>query len=162
LQRKNTLKHARDSTEIIQRAYVSARPGGIETTTHGYPLAHVDFKNVGHLPASDFKFHLEELTTSDEDDWKPPPVPDSDLRASGVLPIATTFTRGSGQLDREIPKKFIYVWGRVTYLDGFGKPARFTNFCHRYNMEVKEDKRGGGYRIGAEKARYHEYGNEAD
>ena len=158
---KETLKHARDTTEVLQRAYVSAQPGGIELDTRGYPLAHVDFKDVGHLPAYDFKWHIGDLTTSDQDDWRPPLVPDSDLRPSGALPIATTFTRGSGALDREVPKKFIYTWGRVTYLDGFDKP-RFTNFCHRYNMGVKEAKAGGGYRISAKKARYHDYCNEAN
>jgi len=30
---QETLKHARDTNEILQRAYVSARPGGITTTT---------------------------------------------------------------------------------------------------------------------------------
>jgi hypothetical protein len=105
---RDTLKHTQGTTEIIQRAYVSARLGGITTTTEGYVLAHVNFKNVGHLPAYDFKWHID-LTPSDQDEWKPPPVPDSDLRPSGVLPIGTTFKRGSKGIG--VPsEKFIYAW----------------------------------------------------
>jgi hypothetical protein len=59
------------------------------------------------------------------------------------------------------PNEFIYVWGRVTYLDGFGK-RRFTNFCHRYNTAMKKPPAGGGYVIREEDARYHDYGNDAD
>jgi hypothetical protein len=124
----------------------------------GGVLAHVNFKNVGHLPAYDFKWHID-LTPSDQDEWKPPPVPDSDLRPSGVLPIGTTFKRGSKGIG--VPsEKFIYAWGRVTYLDGSGKP-RFTNFCHRCNTAVKDIPVGGGYRIRKKLARYHDHGNEA-
>ena len=39
---------------------------------------------------------------------------------------------------------------------------RFTNFCHRYNTEVKEIPTGGGYLIRKEHGRHHEYGNDAN
>jgi hypothetical protein len=141
---------------------VSVQPGGIGTiTTTGHLLAYVNFKNVGHLPASDLRWTIQELIPRDQDDWKPPPISDSDLQPSGVLPIDTTFKRGSKALDHVPSDAFIYVWGRVTYLDGFGK-RRFTNFCHRYNTAAKKFAEGGLYVIRAEDARYHDYGNEAD
>jgi len=43
----------------LQRAYVSAMPGGVSTTTRGELLAHVEFKNVGHSPASQVKSLLK-------------------------------------------------------------------------------------------------------
>jgi hypothetical protein len=52
---------------VLQRAYVSALPGGISTTTRGELLAHVEFKNVGHLPASQIKSLLK-FTPSDDGD----------------------------------------------------------------------------------------------
>ena len=61
----------------------------------------------------------------------------------------------------EPSNEFIYVWGRVTYLDGFGK-RRFTNFCHRYNTGARKFAEGGRYFIPEEDARYHDYGNGAD
>jgi hypothetical protein len=53
------------------------------------------------------------------------------------------------------------MWGRVTYDDGFGR-LRFTNFCHRYNWEVKDKPTGGDALITTEFARYHDHGNDAD
>src|SRR5215831_13299442 len=76
---RDTLRHTQGTTESLQRAYVSVQPGGIGNTTKGHLLAHVNFKNVGHLPASDFKWIIQELTPSDHDDWKPPLISDSDL-----------------------------------------------------------------------------------
>jgi hypothetical protein len=64
---------------VLQRAYVSALPGGISNTTRGELLAHVEFKNVGHLPASQLKSRFE-LKASDNGDWSPPDVDDKDLR----------------------------------------------------------------------------------
>jgi len=148
-------RYAQDTqgtTEILQRAYVSVQPGGLGTTTKSHLLAHVNFKNVVHLPASDFKWIIQELIPSDQDDWKPPPISDSDLQPAGVLPIDTTFKRGSKGLEYVPSNEFIYVWGRVTYLDGFGK-RRFTNFCHRYNTAVRKIADGGAYIIREEDAR---------
>jgi len=57
--------------------------------------------------------------------------------------------------------KHLCAWGRVTYVDGFGK-ERWTNFCHRYPTEVKEAKSGGGYLIRKKYGRHHEHGNDAN
>jgi hypothetical protein len=146
---------------VLQRAYVSAALGGISTTTRGELFAHVEFKNVGHLPASQVKSLLK-FTASDGGDWSPPHVDDKDLRPAGVLPIGISVMTGSQGIGVPQPwTKYLYAWGRVTYVDGFGK-SRFTNFCHRYNTEVRETQTGGRLVIRKESGRHHEYGNDAD
>ena len=121
----------------------------------------VEFKNVGHLPASQAKLRFE-LTCNDNGEWSPPPVDDKDLRPAGIFPIGTSVTRGSHGIGVPQPwTKYLYAWGRVTYVDGFGN-ERFTNFCHRYNTEVRETQTGGGCRIRKETGRHHEYGNDAN
>jgi hypothetical protein len=124
-------------------------------------LAHVEFKNVGHLPASQVKSLLK-ITASDDGDWSPPRVDDKDLRPAGGLPIGIGVTTGSHGIGVPQPwTKYLYAWGRVTYVDGFGK-ARWTNFCHRYNTEVKETVTGGRLLIRKEYGRHHENGNDAN
>jgi hypothetical protein len=112
---------------------------------------------VGHLPASELKLRLE-LIANDNGDWSPPRVDDKDLRPAGVLPIGISVTTGSHP---QPWTKHLYAWGRVSYVDGFGK-ERWTNFCHRYNTEVKEAQAGGGYLIRKEYGRHHEYGKDAN
>jgi hypothetical protein len=146
---------------VLQRAYISAVPGGISTTTRGELLAHVEFKNVGHLPASQLKSLLK-FTASDDGDWSPPAVDDKDLRPAGVLPIGISVTTGTHGIGVPQPwTKYLYAWGRVTYVDGFGNERR-TNFCHRYNTEVRKPATGGSNRIRKEHGRHHEYGNDAN
>jgi hypothetical protein len=144
-----------------QRAYVSALPGGVHTTTQGELLAHVEFKNVGHFPASQIKSLLK-FTTSDDGEWSPPPIADKDLRPAGVLPIGISVTTGSHGIGVPQPwTKYLYAWGRVTYVDGLAK-ERWTNFCHRYNTEVRETSTGGIIVIRKEYGRHHERGNDAN
>jgi hypothetical protein len=146
---------------VLQRAYVGALPGGISTTTRGELLAYVEFKNVGHLPASQIKSRLE-LTANDNGDWSPQPVDDKDLRPAGFFPIGVSVTTGSHGIAVPQPwTKYLYAWGRVTYVDGFGN-ERFTNFCHRYNTEARQTATGGRLFIRKEDGRHHEYGNDAN
>jgi len=149
---------ARD-TRILQRAYINVKPADVRDATDGSLIGHVKFRNVGRLPASKFMWHLD-LTPNDSDDWQPPTVADEKLRNAGVLSIKTEIKRGGP--GRVIPtEKFLYVWGRIVYENGFGE-QRFTNFCFRYNTEVKETPPGGGYLIRATHARHHDYGNDAN
>jgi hypothetical protein len=147
---------------VLQRAYVSALPGGISTTmSHGQLLAHVKFKNVGHLPATQVKSLLKFIPSHDGD-WSPPRVDDKDLRPAGVLPVGISVTTGSHGIGVPQPwPKYLYAWGRLTYVDGFGND-RWTNFCHRYNTEVRETQTGGHIRIAEEYGRHREYGNDAN
>ena len=106
----------------------------------------MEFKNVGHLPASQVKLRLE-LIANDNGDWSPQAIDDKELRPAGVFPIGISVPIGTHAIGVPQPwKKYLYAWGRVTYVDGFGN-ERFTNFCHRYNTEVRETPSGGGYVI---------------
>ena len=146
---------------VLQRAYVSALPGGVSTTTRGELLAHVEFKNVGHSPASQIKSLLT-FAASDDGEWSPPAVDDKDLRPAGGLPIGISVTTGTHGIAVPQPwPKYLYAWGRVTYVDGLAK-ERWTNFCHRYNTEVRETSTGGIIVIRKEYGRHHEYGNDAN
>jgi hypothetical protein len=119
---------------VLQRAYVSALPGGVSTTSRGELLAHVA---IG----------LRRLLTT---------------RISGGLAIGIGVTTGSHGIGVPQPwTKYLYALGRITYADGFREERR-TNFCHRYNTEVKEPSPGGGYLIRKEHGRHHEYGNDAN
>jgi hypothetical protein len=99
-------------TRVLQRAYVGALPGGVSTTTHGELLAHVELKNVGHLPASQVRSVLK-FTPSDDGAWSPPNVDDKDLRPAGVLPVGMSVTTGSHGIGVPNP-------GRSTYTHGDG------------------------------------------
>jgi hypothetical protein len=124
-------------------------------------------ENVGRLPASNFRWIVRALT-AESGTWKPPPLSDSDLlEYSSIVPIAGIFRRGTNSA-RAAPfpgeDKYWFVWGRVKYLDGFGK-ERFVDFCHSYPIarRVMEGVISRiGYSISDEYARYHDYGNDAD
>jgi hypothetical protein len=60
-----------------------------------------------------------------------------------------------------IREKYLYVCGRMTYVDGFNR-RRYLNFCHRYPWDKQETPSGGGFLISEEHGRYHEHGNGAD
>jgi hypothetical protein len=153
-------------TRILQRAYLSVEAGGIVTNTHGHLLAYVLLENVGHLPASNLSWVIEPVEVTSDRDWRPPAA-GSALRGLSVLPLGGRMTLGSARISqRRIDEcvgdgKFLYVWGRASYRDGFAR-KREAKFCHRYNWEAREIPVGGGSRIGAEHARYHDFGNEAD
>src|SRR5262245_23182657 len=81
---------------------------------------------------------------------------------TGALPTGTSVRAGGrGTAVPHSSAKYVYAWGRVTYVDGFGN-ERWTNFCHRYDTEAKEAKTGGGYVIPKEHGRHHDYGNDAN
>jgi hypothetical protein len=145
----------REETRALQRAYISVESAGIRDATTGQLMGHVKITNVGHLPASQLKCQLE-ITPSNDPNWAPPASRGVD--DLGGLHIGVSIKRGSPGIS--IPaEQFIYIWGCVTYFDGFGE-ARFTNFCHRYNTARKETPSGVGYRIRRKYARQHEHGNE--
>jgi hypothetical protein len=153
-------------TRILQRAYVSADPGGIRTSMEGNLFALVTFGNVGHLPATQFSWIIEPVEVTNQQDWSPPDAVSS-LRGSTVLPLGAHMTMGSARIPRdrinetESGANYLYVWGRASYRDGFRK-KRVTRFCHRYKWAAREVAVSGEVRIGAEHARYHDHGNAAD
>jgi hypothetical protein len=152
-------------TRILQRAYVSADGGGIRTSMEGYLYALVIFRNVGHLPASQVAWVIEPVEVTGQPDWHPP-AKGSALRGRSILPLGGKMTVGSARISQQkieefTGAKYLYVWGRVSYRDGFGK-KRNMRFCHRYNWAAREVPGNGEIHIGAEHARYSDFGNEAD
>jgi hypothetical protein len=90
------------------------------------------------------------------------------LEDHGVLPIGVSMKKGSagtiypGEVAASpIRGRYLYVWGRMTYVDGFER-RRSLNFCHRYPWDKRETPTGGGILISEEHGRYHEHGNDAD
>jgi hypothetical protein len=161
---KETAQSQADDTRILQRAYISAAPYGISSTTDQYLIGHVVFENVGRLPAREFRWVVKGLTEGDKS-WKPPIVPDAELERSTIVPIAGKFRRGTAKtVPRYIEEdRYLFVWGRVKYLDGFGV-ERFLDFCHSYPVARKKmdalDR--SGYSISVKHARQHDYGNDGD
>jgi hypothetical protein len=148
------------------RAYVAAKPEGIVTTSDGRYVAHVIFENVGHMPAYNFAWQLQKITVSGDGDWTPPDTREPQ-ETNNVLPVGIEAKRGSAGITHEqienckSDPKWLYVWGRLAYTDGFGS-KRFTKFCQRYNWVNRRPCDGGGWRIPADSGRHHESGNEAN
>ena len=126
-------------------------------------LGHVQFQNVGHLPAQNLQLSPVKLKWVADDliEAEVPPYVDTES-FKYVLPIQAKMPLGSGTLTREefgkvVSKKgYLLVWGKVTYLDGFDN-SRFVKFCHRYPCIRLSGDAKTGYRITKEYARYHHY-----
>jgi hypothetical protein len=148
---------------ILHRAYVSVLPKGIAPfiSENGMLSCDVAFHNGGNLPATRVRWFIDRKFSTDGDlnDF---PI-GNDLSGSNIIPARAemrkgakairsaeldSFKKGGGPKDR-----WLYVWGRVAYRDGFGR-NRQTDFCFGYNLAgIKDGK------IAAEAARQHEYGN---
>src|SRR5262249_54735489 len=57
-----------EHTQILQRAYISVNPSGIDTNTYGQQIGHVIFDNAGHLPARDFHWRIN-INTFNAGNW---------------------------------------------------------------------------------------------
>jgi hypothetical protein len=95
---------------------------------------------------------------------------DADLPSwIGVIPIGAEVPQGSGPIPlNEVQQaqvsgdKFLYVFGRAKFKDGFDTERR-VNFCHRYPLAMSTPLTpGSGLGILKEFARYHQYGNSSD
>jgi hypothetical protein len=146
----------------IQRAYVSAEPEGLhpllgEKREGHFLLAHVNFRNGGHIPARNFRWYLT-IACDANKERRDFPVPDTSA-FEGTTIIAPGGIQKFGTDDiRLADTGWIYVWGAYTYDDGF-ESNRYARFCHRYNRESlrKLDHR---HEIPATDARLHHFGNE--
>jgi hypothetical protein len=158
-------------TRILQRAYITAEPLGInpyiskDGSIHKQIIGHVGFVNVGRLPARDIIIIQPEIAWHS---WKNiPKEKDLELtpqdRLNVVVPPGTKMPFGTKPYSAKYLKKAgsLYVWGEIRYTDGFGK-SRFTKFCHRYPCKAHELAPDGSLRIDAKYGRYHDYGNDAD
>jgi hypothetical protein len=157
-------------TRILQRAYVSVEPQGIEwIIPQRQFIGQVVFKNVGKLPATEFDSVVKKIEVHDAE-WKAPSLTDADLPGFiGVIPIGAEAPQGSAAITpSEVEQaqvsgdKYLYVFGRAKFKDGFGSD-RHVNFCHRYPW-AKADAPTPTTTIIIPKqfARYHQYGNNSD
>ncbi len=160
-------KQTRDA-RILQRAYLDVKFGGIQDNPAGQLVGHVTFKNVGRLPARKFNWLVK--LNSGGSNWRPPKIKSKELAGECVIPVGAEWPQksegisplqdGSGlYLDEK--GLYLYVWGRVTYKDGFRWRKKHADFCHCYPWQMRETTTGGGLRISTEYARYHHYGNRA-
>jgi hypothetical protein len=157
-------------TRILQRAYLSVEPKGIEWHSSGLLVGQVAFKNVGKLPATAFASVVNKIAVRNAE-WVTPILTDAALprRPPGLVPIGGEVLQGSGGItSQEVTEahvdgdKYLYVWGRARFKNGFNR-NRYINFCHRYPLAMMDpEPQGTGYSISARFARYHEHGNNAN
>jgi hypothetical protein len=188
---RDTAANQERDTHILQRAYISVEPAGIHAHHERWrellrgekgPLQsvpHVVINNSGNLPARKIKWTIEHKFNG-ERYLNHFPFESLTTKGEGTLPPGGKMRQGGkiingGAGDGELriqPERFLYVWGLVSYEDGFGT-VRTTKFCHRYNCgnveEVHGEKAadaGGkgpviGLTIASQFARVHRYGNDA-
>jgi hypothetical protein len=162
--------------EILQRAYVTVEPGGVDPLTRETgSVAQIEIINSGNLPAYDVAWGVAFAfdTNHSRQKFAHPfptgmvvlPPKGKMMQGGGLLSFPENIaTRGHTPEGASEGQTFLYVWGQVTYTDGFGGQRR-TEFCHRYNCR---NAVGGGvgsianYSIPRETARHHRYGNSAN
>lgn len=155
---------------LVERAYLSAEPHGVAPIEAGaHADAHVGFRNAGRMPASDVEYfiNMEMSSNGNLQEFAP-----DNIVSKFVIPPGTEMKQhGRSAFSADQIECFrgnacwLFVWGEVTYLDGFGV-KRFTRFCHRYDARGFAIAKDGLYKgkgvIYVEGARYHKYGNDAD
>jgi len=150
-------------SRILQRAYLSVEPRGIHALKErSASVAHIGIRNSGNLPAYDVNWGITHQFSLDRDkEHFPAPLADGSV----ILPPRTEMIQGGGEItfpSEVLPEgpTYLYVWGVVTYRDGF-KTGRTTKFCHRYNCINAERDVSGGSSIPSNVARHNRRGNEA-
>jgi hypothetical protein len=164
--RRAATKQEQD-TRILQRAYISVEPQGIEPFLDGSDrlVPSVSIRNAGNLPAAHVSWSIHREISSDPRrvDFK------TEVQEGNIVLAPRMLARKGGKhltlsellsvkpTPQQSKEHWIYVWGRVEYHDGF-QGNRFIEFCHRYNVSAA-DQRG---KIDAATGRYHEHGNRTD
>jgi hypothetical protein len=163
-----TRRQAKD-TRILQRAYLSVRPSGIHMLKdRSTAVAHFDICNSGNLPARKTKWFARHILTS-EDNWNSLLIDGRLAVGSHIVPPRAKMRQtgdeivvGPDGLHHQWDGLFLYIWGAVTYDDGFGK-NRTTTFCHRYNcVNFTLKPRWGFIAMSSLYAREHQTGNRSD
>jgi len=153
---KGIRNQARD-IQILERAYLSVEPGGTEQTVvdrGDRVAAKIVIRNVGHLPARNVRFCGDAGRREGIDDF---PLKEL-FPGKIVLAPGATSTQAVATIFAPQVGNSTYVWGIVTYDDGFGR-ARFTRFCHRYRTKAFLNSI---FELPGEAAEIHECGNDAD
>jgi hypothetical protein len=131
-------------SRLLQRAYLSVEPLGISCRKDGPWFATVGIHNAGRLPARDVRWYIQIEPFMEDEDWANHRQP-IEARKGPVVPPGATVRRASRRFfveTRYPSERFLYVWGEVSYTDGFGG-SRFTKFCHRYNSHAIVPAAGG-------------------
>ena len=163
-----TAKTQERDTKILQRAYLSVEPLGIYPFVRGnYLSCTVGIKNSGNLPAREVSWNIRRNFSRD-DDRRDFPISESKFIGNNIIPQNVITPKGARGIPMQSLARYgngasssdrwLYVWGEVRYLDGFGK-RRFTRFCHRYNLAALDVS---SLTIDPRHARYHEHGNHTD
>jgi hypothetical protein len=160
-----SLADQRDTRRKELRAYISVEPMGVRfTSNRQHIFGQVRIVNVGRLPATEVATVVR-FNKSVDANAKTFSFSSTDPRGNRVMQPSVGMVQGSGIYLPSGELQSIghyYVWGGVYYRDGYGE-RRFTTFCHRYNNASQHKLRPGEQVIiGPDKARYHEYGNDAD
>jgi hypothetical protein len=160
-------RQSRD-TEILQRAYIAVEPGGMvpHRDRGDRVICRVIFRNVGHLPARNVRWYGSVKPTGrmaiegEPDEPEVTGFPIGELPAGSiVLPPGTETTMNVATLFTYRLQNTAFIWGIVTYDDGFGN-TRFTKFCHWYDTKLLIG--AGSFTIPADKGFLNEEGNDAD
>jgi hypothetical protein len=150
----------RNDLRVIQKAYISAEPGGLhslwgETREH-WVIGHVKFQNGGRMPARNFRWYA--TIACDENDLRAdfPIPPVTEFEGTTIIAPGSAMKFGTRDIELQ-PTGWIYVWGAYTYDNGF-EPNQFARFCHRYNRKtLRTDKDKS--EIPADDGRLHRFGN---
>jgi hypothetical protein len=159
----NAAKRQEKDTRILERAYISVEPAGIHPFNSAeFIVGHVKFVNRGHLPArkvSEFIWMKKGNQGLRKEELPIGTIPERKL----VIAPQTYAGCGTNSLEGKdiADSDYLYVYGKVTYLDGFESTPRWIEFCHRYPSKMARDVTGGKA-ISSRYARYHEEGNDAD
>ncbi len=153
-------------SKMLARAFLNVRAAGVYMLRDiNECVAQVEIINTGNLPATKTKCFIK-AELLDKRDWKimigghglltgnylVPPHAKMRQGSENRIPIGPEFLRRQENL-------FLYVWGAVTYDDGFGKRRTIT-FCHRYNCaNLTPQPQWGSPIIGRIHARDNRYGN---
>ena len=133
-QLQDAMRSQKRDSEIIQRAYLSAYPLGIDPfDAAAYAESHVGIRNVGHLPARKVRWFIDVTTSSDSRRTI------GQLSGNNVIHSGLEMRQwGRTAISRQEFQNFLeyyicaYAWGAIHHDDGFGN-ERHTNFCHRYD-----------------------------
>jgi hypothetical protein len=162
------IRNQSKDTRIIQRAYLTVSPAGIEPfrSLDGRLSCDVFFENSGNLPAQHVSWIIYQKFSTDHD-LKDFPINPEQIGGNNLIPPRGKIRKGappinSAELDafrhrqQETPDScWLFIWGTVRYSDGFNS-NRFVDFCYRYYLA------GNTWTISHEHGRQHEHGNRTD
>ena len=116
-------------TKILQRAYLSVEPAGVGASSDSNKChPNIAIRNVGSVPARKIRWVID--YTISQDHRLPEQTVDRDrTEGDNVLPPGSVMTQGGpiicvGSNPNEMREEvglYVYVWGIVIYLDGFGE-----------------------------------------